>query len=99
MAQRTVDPHQMLLMGAVVDWTTVFRRQPQTATPPGKIAEARKLAGTRIVQLRWLTAESVGIPTEPFKVWRRPSLPFESEKGFEAQTVDFLGIFDKLANK
>ena len=92
MAQRVVDPHKLLMMGAVVDWATVFRRQPQTAAQPASLAKARKLGGARIVQLRWLTAESIGLPTEPFKVWRRPSLPFESEKGIEAQTVDFLGM-------
>ncbi len=95
MAHRIVDPTRLLLTGGLIDWTAVFRQQAANklkARSPADIARERELKGTRMVQLRWLTAEGVGLPTEPFKVWRRPSLPFEGEKPFDPPTTTFFGL-------
>ncbi len=95
MAHRIVDPTRLLLTGGLIDWTAVFRRQAANkhkARSPADIAAERQLKGTRMVQLRWLTAEGMGLPTEPFQVWRRPSLPFEGEKPFDPPSTTFFGL-------
>lgn len=76
---RTVDPTRFVLLGAVTDWLAVYRRQIERARSPKEIAAERKLERARIVQLRWLVAPSLGYPTEPFRVWRRPAMPMQVE--------------------
>lgn len=92
MADLIVDPSRFLLLGAVTDWLTVFRRHVQRASQPRDIASARKLALTRLVQLRWVTAPEIGYPTEPFRVWRRPALPMEGEKPVEWTPRNLFGF-------
>jgi hypothetical protein len=76
---RVVDPTKFMLLGAVTDWLTVYRRQIDHAPTPKEIAAQRKLERLRIVQLRWLIAPALGYPTEPFRVWRRPAMPMQVE--------------------
>lgn len=77
---RIVDPTKFVLLGAVTDWLTAYRRQVEQARSPKEIAAERKLSLARIVQLRWLMAPELGYPTEPFRVWRRPAMPMQIEK-------------------
>lgn len=87
---RIIDPDRFLLFGALVDWTEVQRRTPK-AEPASVIVGRRKLSGPRILQLRWVTDPALGYPSEPFRVWRRPSLPIEGERKVTPQPMDFLG--------
>lgn len=89
---RIVDPNKFVLLGAVTDWLTVYRRHAQSARPPKEIAAERKLELTRIVQLRWLTAPDLGYPTEPFRVWRRPAMPVQSEKPVTYSTTHWFTL-------
>lgn len=99
---RIIDPNKFILLGAVTDWLAVSRRhlsQPiagtVTAAGQGKssrqIAAERKLASDRIVQLRWLGSGELGYPSEPFKVWRRPAMPMQTEKPVNFTQTGFLG--------
>lgn len=78
MAIRIIDPQRFILSAAVVDWTEVYRRYPNDRSA-SEIAMQRGIS-TRVVQLRWLLDPKLGYPTEPFRVWRRPSRPMESER-------------------
>lgn len=99
---RIVDPTKFLLLGALVDWTAVYRRYVERAPSPKQIVADRKLdrfkddAGIprpdRIVQLRWLLAPDRGYPTEPFTVWRRPAMPAQGEVPVPVTTLNFLGM-------
>lgn len=78
MAERVIDPDRFLLFASPVDWLAVQKRQQKPE--PAELLAKRRGISTRVVQLRWLTAPGLGYPTEPFKVWRRPAIPFELEK-------------------
>ncbi|WP_321949327.1 hypothetical protein [Paraburkholderia sp. J10-1] len=80
---RIVDPNKLLLLGAVTDWLATYRRHIQRAPDPRDIAARRQLGNTRIVQLRWLIAGTLGYPSAPFEVWRRPAMPFPNESPIE----------------
>ena len=41
---RVVDPTKFLLLGAMVDWTAVFRRHKQGQPPPPQMAAERGLS-------------------------------------------------------
>lgn len=70
---RRIDPDRFILMGVVVDWATVRRRQIQSPRAEA-IAKQRGIT-PRIIQLRWLVhPQDMGYPTEPFKIWRRPAI-------------------------
>ena len=86
---RIIDPDRFLLFAALLDWTEVQRRMPKGQSA-SQIVERRKLRGPRLVQLRWVTDPKLGYPSEPFRVWRRPSLPFEGEKKVTPTEIDFL---------
>ena len=86
---RIIDPDRFLLFAALLDWTEVQRRTPKGQSA-SQIVERRKLRGPRLVQLRWVTDPKLGYPSEPFRVWRRPSLPFEGEKKVTPTEIDFL---------
>lgn len=79
-APRIVDPNKFVLLGAVTDWLTVYRRQAGSTRSPKEIMGERKLDLGRIVQLRWLVAPDLGYPSEPFRVWRRPAMPVQTER-------------------
>lgn len=100
--KRIVDPTKFLLLGALIDWTTVYRRYVERAPSPKQIVAERRLdrfkeeVGTprpdRIVQLRWLLAPDQGYPTEPFTVWRRPAMPAQGEAKVTVTQVNFFGL-------
>ena len=99
MAARIVDPTKFLLLGSVVDWSLVYRREDERVPPPQKIAEERGLGGSRLVQLRWVTDPGLGYPTAPFVVWRRRSGPARGEAPIDYGVAGFLGarliVFDR----
>ncbi len=68
MASRILDPERFILAGAVVDWTVAAKK---TGVDAKQIAAKRNIA-TSMVQLRWMLDPKLGLPTEPFQVWRRP---------------------------
>ena len=100
--KRIVDPTKFLLLGALIDWTAVYRRYVERAPSPKQIVAERRLdrfkeeVGTprpdRIVQLRWLLAPDQGYPTEPFTVWRRPAIPAQGEAKVTVTQVNFFGL-------
>jgi hypothetical protein len=69
MAIRIHDPAILNAQGALVDLNLIMKQQgiPQ----PPTVAVPKR----RFLYLRWQTSPGVGLPTEPFKVWRRPALP------------------------
>jgi hypothetical protein len=99
---RIVDPTKFLLLGALIDWTAVYRRHLKDAPKPAQIAADRRLdrfkddKGTvrldRIVQLRWLLAPDRGYPSVPFTVWRRPAVPMQTEDQIPFETINMLGL-------
>ena len=99
MAPRIVDPTKFLLLGSVVDWTLAYRRDVNRVPPPQMIAADRRLHGSRLVQLRWVTDPGLGYPTAPFVVWRRRSEPAETEAPINYGAAEFLGtmliVFDR----
>src|ERR1044072_4100621 len=77
MTARIIDPQRLLLSGAVVEWRLVGRRH-KMGGPADELAKKWGIS-TLVVQLRWLLSPDIGLPTEAFKVWRRPSRPMEKE--------------------
>lgn len=57
-----VDPARFKAEGALLDWAFIARRLNTKY-------DGRK---RQMLQLRWMTAVGLGMPTEPFVVWRRP---------------------------
>ncbi|MBD1874506.1 hypothetical protein H6F75_13520 [Nodosilinea sp. FACHB-131] len=95
---RIIDPDRLMLMGAVVDWSTVRRRQVQSPRAEA-IAGQRNIFDwqgkitTRLVQLRWLVnPKEAGYPTEPFRVWRRPAIPMAKEREITPQVLNATGF-------
>ena len=84
MVARIIDPDRFILSAAVIDWRVISRRRLDGGAADEQ-ARQRKIS-TRVVQLRWLIDPEFGYPTEPFKVWRRPSLPMEGERPVEFET-------------
>lgn len=99
---RIVDPTKFLLLGALVDWTAVYRRYVGNAPSPQQIIAERNLdrfkdnvgvsRPDRIVQLRWLLAPDRGYPTEPFTVWRRPAMRMTGEADVKIEQLNFFGV-------
>lgn len=84
MTIRIYDPSILTAQGALVDFLALQRRNAVLAR-----FNDRK---HRSLFLRWQTSPGVGLPTEPFKVWRRPALPLGEETPIhfdESQLVDF----------
>lgn len=73
MATRIYDPAILNAQGALVDFTALLRQRggvnpnigAATMVPPKR----------RALLLRWQTSPAAGLPSEPFKVWRRPATP------------------------
>lgn len=82
MAIRIYDPGILTAQGALVDLATIAR-QRGGQFPGAFAANVRK---GRVLFLRWQTSPAAGLPSEPFKVWRRPALPLadHGSVGFEA---------------
>lgn len=70
MATRVYDPRILNAQGALLDLATLLRQRGDRIPPNDAVPKRRSLL------LRWQTNPSVGIPSEPFKVWRRPAMPF-----------------------
>ena len=69
---RVYDTNRFLVQGTVIDWNVV--RQNYDLFSPAEDIAAQRNISTRIVQLRWLmNPTQLGYPTEPFKVWRKPT--------------------------
>jgi hypothetical protein len=85
MTARIIDPQRMLLSGAVIEWRLVGRQHKQGA-PADELAKQRGIS-TRGIQLRWLLSPEIGLPTEAFKVWKRPSRPMEKEAELHSQVL------------
>lgn len=89
---RILDPNKFVLLGAVTDWLTTYRRHVERAPNPKDIARQRGLDNTRIVQLRWLIAPDLGYPTAPFRVWRRPAMPVQGEAAVAFTSINLFGL-------
>jgi hypothetical protein len=92
MASRVVDTDRFRLEAAIIDWREqVIMRQRAGSALAGDAFDSEVMANrmkeegvpNRLAQLRWSTRADVGTPTEPFRVWRRPILPFNREKELE----------------
>lgn len=106
MSKRIVDPSKFLLMGGVIDWRRTYQAMTRALIAagassstldikkllpfPDDIAKERRLQKGRVVQLRWLTHKDFGMPSEPFKVWRRPAQPFKTEEAFTPSQMPFM---------
>ena len=71
MVTRIYDPSILKAQGALLDLTRLIRQRGGQPFIAGVAAIKQ-----RLLLLRWQTNPSVGIPTEPFKIWRRPAIPF-----------------------
>jgi hypothetical protein len=71
MAIRIFDQAILNAQGALVD-LNALSRQPD-GVHVAALAAPRK---ARALFLRWQTSPGAGLPSEPFKVWRRPAFPF-----------------------
>ncbi len=94
MDRRIVDPNKFILLGGLTDWSVIAksreRREPIT---PSEIARSRGLESGSVMQLRWLTAKTMGYPTEPFTVWRRPASIQQELKPASSRTIaTFTGV-------
>jgi hypothetical protein len=87
MAIRIYDPTVLKAQGALVDFMTMLRQRAGAAGTTHDIKLRRLL-------LRWQTNPGVGLPTEPFKVWRRPALPVGQlhPVGFEVLPIPFYTV-------
>lgn len=63
---RQVDPASFAAHGARIDWSKVARGEAQ-------LGALRQNAAVLpiAVHLRWMISQTVGMPTEPFRVWQR----------------------------
>ena len=59
-----VDTTKFQAEGALLDWGVVAQRLGMTNTIPG-------FTPPTVLQLRWTLNVELGLPTEPFTVWRR----------------------------
>lgn len=66
---RIYDQAILNAQGALVDFNLLMRRQGVPMPPTTSVPKRRSLL------LRWQTSPGAGLPSEPFKVWRRPALP------------------------
>lgn len=82
MTTRIFDAQILNAQGALVDFTALMRQQGR-----GNFAVAD--IKRRSLLLRWQTSPAVGLPTEPFKVWRRPALPLAQDREVEFDDLSF----------
>ncbi len=83
MSTRIYDAALLNAQGVLVDLNTLERqqgrKQPSTIMVPKR----------RVLFLRWQTSPAIGIPTEPFKVWRRPALPLGDSHAVKFEELGF----------
>ncbi len=104
MATMIVDPTRFYAEGAIIGWRLLARRRKDIEEAIKKNPEV-----DMVVHLRWILREDLGMPTEPFIVWRRPrSFQRQLEKpvNFEeiplfflsgAKTIDLKGSYTSLS--
>lgn len=83
MVTRIFDSRILTAQGALVDFMALARQQGRLSR--SVIAESKR----RSVLLRWQTAPDAGLPSEPFKIWRRPAMPLAEERGVEFEDHSF----------
>jgi hypothetical protein len=104
-ATRIVDNNLFVVEAALIDWLGVLRDKGQS-TGPAADAFKRSGRARFSVALRWHLAahrgnprfepdkppveQGIGLPTGPFTVWRRPSLPPGNLSPVGLSTFDFL---------
>lgn len=66
---RIFDPTAFKAQGALITTRALFKGFPR---PPTDLSDA-----PRLVFLRWQVNPRIGMPVEPFKVWRRQAIPVE----------------------
>lgn len=69
---RTFDQTAFKGQGALITTRALFAGLPR---PPIDLSDT-----PRMVFLRWQVNPRIGLPAEPFKVWRRPAFPLEEPK-------------------
>lgn len=80
MAIRIFEPNILKAQGAVLDLESLFRLTG--AGVPKEEKSRRKLL------LRWQTSPAAGLPSEPFKVWRRPARPFAEPQKVRYEVIN-----------
>lgn len=80
---RIHDPAVLHAQGALVDLSALQKPVITIAVPERR----------RRLFLRWQTAPAVGLPTEPFKVWRRPAFPLGKLGPVAFERIRVGGIF------
>ncbi|MCB5185577.1 hypothetical protein LG201_10220 [Methylobacillus gramineus] len=93
MAIRIYDPSILKAQGALLDLSALIRQR--------KMVFAYEIKQPRSLLLRWQTSPAAGLPSEPFKVWRRPAQALGEQYavqyevislgslGFNAQIIQF----------
>src|SRR5262249_27312523 len=81
-----VDTTKFQAEGAVLNWNGVARRLGMTTT-----ALAAATLPT-VLELRWTLRDELGLPTEPFTVWRRDK-KLRGPKPIAAEILPFGGVF------
>ena len=86
---RIIDPDRFFLMAGLVDWQVVRRRYIESPRAQQIAAQRGLKKRARLLQLRWLLDPTMGYPTEPFRVWRRPAFPMQGvEDVFTPQVLN-----------
>lgn len=73
MVNRIYDPGLLAAQGALISYDAIARQRG--GLPAAASMAAVDRSRHRGVFLRWQTSPIAGLPSEPFKVWRRPALP------------------------
>lgn len=93
MADRILNPQILNAKGALIDFAAI-------AEPMGRKKELEaiksRLKTSRALFLRWTVNPQAGLPSEPFKVWRRPAMPLAKEKDLQAEVVQLPPLFTLL---
>lgn len=80
MAIRIFEPSILKAQGALLDLIGLYRR--------GGHQSELKLSADYQVLLRWQTSPLAGLPSEPFKIWRRPARPFAEAKKIRYEVIN-----------
>jgi hypothetical protein len=93
MADRILNPQILNAKGALIDFAAI-------AVPMGRKKELEaiksQLKTSRALFLRWTVNPLAGLPSEPFKVWRRPATPLAEEKAVQAEVVQLPPLYALL---
>jgi len=89
-AIRIYDPYLLTAQGALIDFAAIENQQGRLRT--FLLAQDRR----RSLFLRWQTSPEVGLPSEPFKVWRRPAIPFGEHRKVDFELFDLPPLLKTL---